>query len=122
MGSPISPLTANLFMEEVDVKALSSALHPPPVWLWYMDSNFDTQKAKHHQQLLQHINSQGPHIQFTLEEPNQDGIPPFLDTVVSPGSNNTLITTVYRKATHTDQYLHWHSNHFIIAKTVSSTL
>ena len=29
MGSPISPLIANLFMEEFEVKALQSAPHPP---------------------------------------------------------------------------------------------
>ena len=36
MGSPISPLIANLFMEEFEVKALSSCSHPPPydLGLW----------------------------------------------------------------------------------------
>ena len=38
----------------------------------------------------------GPHIQFTVEEPNQHGSLPFLDTKVTPGLNNTLSTTVYR--------------------------
>ena len=47
----------------------------------------------------------------------------FLDTKVTPGSNKTLITTVYRKPTHTDQYLHWDSNHFVAAKhSVYNTL
>ena len=47
---------------------------------------------------------------------DQDGSLPFLDTQVSPGPNNILITTVYMKPIHTDQYLHWDSNHFIGAK------
>ena len=42
--------------------------------------------------------------------------PPFLENKVKPGPNKTLITTVYRKPTHTDQYLQWDSNHFIAAK------
>ena len=47
----------------------------------------------------------------------------FWDTQVSPGPNNTLITTVYRKPTHRDQYLYWDSNHFIRAKySVFNTL
>ena len=29
MGSPISPLIANLFMEEFEVKSLSTVHHPP---------------------------------------------------------------------------------------------
>ena len=46
----------------------------------------------------------------------QEGALPFLYTLVSPGPHNTLVTTVYRKPTHTDQYLHWNSNHFITTK------
>ena len=65
----------------------------------------------------------GPTTQFTVEEPNQEGVLPFLDTLVSSGPNNTLITTVYRKHTHTNQYLHWDSNHFITAiNSVFTTL
>ena len=45
-----------------------------------------------------------------------DGSLPFLDTEVTPGPINTLITSVYRKPTHTDEYLHWYSNHFIGTK------
>ena len=73
--------------------------------------------------LLHHINSQDPHIQFTIKEPNQEGALPFLDTLVSPGPNNTLVTTVYRKPTCIDQYLSWDSNHFITAEnSVFNTL
>ena len=41
---------------------------------------------------------------------------PLLDTLVSLGPNNTIITSVYRKRTHTDKYLKWHSNHNLPAK------
>ena len=39
MASPISHITANLFMEEFDIKAISSA---PTFWLWfrYVDVTF----------------------------------------------------------------------------------
>ena len=47
------------------------------------------------------INSQDSHIQFTKGEPNQEGGLPFLDTLVSSGPNNRLVTSVYRKPTHT---------------------
>ena len=46
-----------------------------------------------------------------------------MDTLVTRESNNTFSTTVYRKPTHTDQYLHWDSNHHITAKqSVCNTL
>ena len=58
-----------------------------------------------------------------MEVSDQEGALPFLDTLVSPHPNNTLITTLYRKPTHTNQYLHWDSNHFIPGKnSVFNTL
>ena len=56
-------------------------------------------------------------------EPTQQGSLPFLDTLVTIQPDNTLSTSVYRKPTHTDQYLHWDSNHHITAKhSVYNTL
>ena len=116
MGSAISPLIALLFMEGLRSKPLPLA-HTPHLWLRFVNDIYVVQKAEHSQLLLQHINTQEPHIQFTMEEPNNtDGTLPFLDSQVTPGSNNTLITTFYRKPTHIDQHLHWDSNHFIGAK------
>ena len=89
----------------------------------YVDDMFVIQKAEHNHQLLQHINSADPHMQFTAKEPNIDGSIPFLDILVLPGPDNTLLTTVYRKLTHTDQYLHWDScNDLSIKDTVLNTL
>ena len=121
MGSPISPLIANIFMEEFDVKALSST-PPPSLWLRFVDDTCVINKAEHSEALLQHINSLDPHIQFTVE-PAQQGSLPFLDTLVTIEQDNTFNTSVYRKPTHTDQYLHWDSNHHITAKqSVFNTL
>ena len=114
-GSPISTLIANIFMEEFEVKALSSIPHPPSLWLRFVDDTFVINRAEHSQNLLHHINNQDPHIQFTVE-PTQQGSLPFLDTLVTIEPDNTFSTTVYRKPTHTDHYLHWDSNHHITAK------
>ena len=122
MGSPIIPLIANIFMEEFEVQALSSFPYPPSLWLRFVDDTFVINKAEHSQELLQHINNQDPHIQFTVEPTQQDSLP-FLDTLITIQPDNTLSTTVYRKPTHTDQYLHWDSNHHITAKqSVFNTL
>ena len=122
MGSPISPLIANIFMEEFEVKALSSIPHPSSLWLRFVDDTFVINRAEHSQDLLHHINNQEADIQFTVE-PTQQGSLPFLDTLVTIEPDNTFSTTVYRKPTHTDKHLHWDSNHHITAKqSVNNTL
>ena len=123
MGSPISFLIVNLFMEKFEVEALSTFPHTPKLWLRFVDDTFVITKTEHSQQLLQHITGQDPHIQFTVEEPSQQGTLPFLDTLVTIAPNHNFHTPVYRKPTHTDEYLHWDNNHFITAKqSVYNTL
>ena len=100
-------------MEEFEIKAINSFPHPIPLWLRFVDDTFVI--TKHRQALLQHINNQDPHIQFTMDLPTQ-GTLPFLDTLVTIETDNTLSTSVYRKPTHTDHYLYWDSNHHITAK------
>ena len=108
-------------MEEFEVKALSST-PPPSIWLRFVDDTFVINQAEHSQALVQHINSQDPNIQFTVE-PTQQGSLPFLYMLVTIEQDNTFSTSVYRKPTHTDQYLHWDSNHHITAKqSVFNTL
>ena len=51
-----------------------------------------------------------------MEDNKEDGPIPFLDTIVKPEADGTLSITVYRKPTHTDQYLQWDSHHHLSAK------
>ena len=66
MGFPINLLIANLFMEEFEPKAISSAPNLPRFWLRYIDDTFVNQQAEHSHQFLQLINSIDSHIQFTM--------------------------------------------------------
>ena len=52
--------------------------HKPHSWLRDIDDIFVIQEAEHSQQLLQHINTQDPDIEFTVEELHQVGSLPFL--------------------------------------------
>ena len=114
MGSPISTIVADLFKEKFEIKANNSAIQPSTLCFRYVDNTFVIQKAEH---------SINPHIQFTQETPDTKGSIPFLDTLVSPGPDNTLLTTVYRNHTHTDQCVHWDTHHKLSASySVFNTL
>ena len=63
-----------------------------------------------------HINSVDPAIKFTVEDNKEDGPITFLDTIVIPEADGSLSITVYRKPTHTDQYLQWDRHHHLSAK------
>ena len=116
MGSPVSPIVANLYMEYLEQKALSTAPHPPKFWGRYVDDTFVIHKEANKQGFLQHINSVDPAIRFTVEDNKEDGSIPFLDTIVKPEADGSLSITVYWKPTHTDQYLQWDSHHHLSAK------
>ena len=116
MGSPLSPIVANIFMESFEQQALDTAPHPPSLWKRYVDDTFVIQEEQHQEEFLQHINSIDPNITFTAETTRADGSMPFLDTLVTPQSDGSLATTVYRKSTHTNQYVQWDSHHAISNK------
>ena len=123
MGSPISPIIANIFMEAFEQRVITTALHPPRVWKRYVDDTLVVQQQKHQEEFLHHINTVDPSIQFTVEEAKEDGSIPFLDTIIRPEEDGRFTIGVYRKPTHTGLYLPWDSNHNIAAKySVINTL
>ena len=107
MGSPVSPIVANLYMECFERKALSSVINPPRAWFRFVDDTWVIQTQAHKQEFLDHINSMEPAIKFTVEGTHENGAIPFLDTLVTPLADNSLSFQVYQKPTHTDQYLQW---------------
>ena len=110
MGSSVSPVIANLYMENFEELALRTAPRPPSIWLRYVNDTFVVLHEYDVESFTEHINSIDQHIKFTIE-PEQNSLLPFLDTQIILNDDASIDTKVYRKPTHTDQYLNWFSNH-----------
>ncbi|XP_046567311.1 uncharacterized protein LOC124275715 [Haliotis rubra] len=109
-------------MTELEDKALLTSPIAPICWYREADDTFVVLKPNDNpEHLLNHLNSQHPRMQFTMEEESDNKLP-FLDVLVKK-EDNKLSTTVYRKPTHTDQYRHFTSNHALeVKKGIISTL
>ena len=65
--------------------------------------------------LTSHINNIDDHIQLTTEPETQDKLS-FLDLCVTVLDDTSTKITIYRKPTHTYQYLNFNSHHPLIHK------
>ncbi len=115
MGLPVSVTVANLVMEDIENKGISTYPSPPPFWKRFVDDIITALPKVSVQPFLNHINSIEETINFTIEL-ESNGELSFLDTIVNHNSNGTLSTTVFRKKTHTDKYLSFASHHRIAHK------
>ncbi|XP_072050102.1 uncharacterized protein [Amphiura filiformis] len=114
MGSPVSAIIANIFMEWLEQKAIANApiACRPKLWKRYVDDILEIIPKGTTQELTDHLNKADPtnNIKFTHEE-EAEGKIPFLDTLINRKEDGSVKTTVYRKKTHTDQYLNFASQH-----------
>ena len=121
MGSPVSPIVCNLYMEDYEERALATAPHPLRIWKRYAGDTFTVNKREYSQEFCDHLNSVDPeHIKWTSEvehgivsddEGKEEGTGTelkgeraiaFLDTLVVRQADGSVRTKVYWKDTYTD--------------------
>lgn len=108
MGSSVSVIAAELVMEDVEQRALNSFHCPIPYWKRYVDDTFTAVRRDLVEEFHQHLNGVQERIEFTKEIEENNKIA-FLDVEIQRESDGKFTTRVYRKPTHTGQYLHYDS-------------
>ena len=112
MGSPLSPIIADIFMEALETEVLNNITPAPTHWYRYVDDTFVVWPHGKDKLpgFLHQINSQHPNIRFTMEIEENNQLP-FLDVLVKKRDDGSLAHCVYRKPTHTNRYLNAASHH-----------
>ena len=96
-------------MQAYEYTAITMALHAPKVWEQVVYDVYSILQRTHLENFFHHINNLHENIKFTMEE-ERNGELAFLYTLLKQ-NNGEISVLVYRKPTHTDQYLHYSSHH-----------
>ena len=112
MGSCISPILSNLYMEFFETKLLPNIINNFSLtWYRYVDDVFAVLPDNIDlDAFLNSLNGLSSSIQFTIEKENNNCLP-FLDVLVMRNQNNRPGFKIYRKPTHSNLYIHAFSGH-----------
>ena len=112
MGSPVSAVIANLYMESFKQQAITSLSYTTPESgnRHHVDDTFTIMDHGNVENFLQHLNNQQPSIRFTMHTENDYNLV-YFDTTVSKTQNARLANGVYRNPTHTDQCSAYQDSH-----------
>ena len=111
MGSPLSPVLSNIYMEYFEKHLLPSIVDFEIIWFRYVDDVFAIiPNNVNIDAFLNSLNNLSHSIKFTTEKEANNCLP-FLDVQVMRGNNNRPCFKVYRKPTHSNLYIHAFSGH-----------
>lgn len=110
MGSPLSPIIATMVMDSLFDYVIPRLPFQPPFIKKYVDDVICAIPSDLINQVQAIFNSFNPHLQFTVEEEENNSIP-FLDTKIIRNENNILILDWYQKPTNSGRYINYYSHH-----------
>ena len=116
MGSPISPIVANIFMQDFEQKMLVSFEQAPRIWWRYVDDTLVVIKRDVLDEFFQYLNNFHVQIEFTLEKESECGEIQFLDCNIRRKDDGSIDTSVHRKGSHSNRYLAFDSEHPLSTK------
>ena len=107
MGLLLGSVLAGIFMVELERTILPTLREHMSPWKRYVDDTISYIEEESIEHVLSKLNGYHGNIELTYEIEN-DGKLPFLDVLVIR-KDYEVETTVYRKRTNNDIYLHWQS-------------
>ena len=108
MGSPLGPVLANVFMVHLEDTIVPKLEDCMPTWRRYVDDTFTLVRKGMKEKVINVLNSFHPNIKFTHEVESEQKIA-FLDVLLRNEENGKVQTSVYRKPTNNNIYIHWQS-------------
>jgi hypothetical protein len=114
MGGPLSCLLADIYMEDYEqqIQFELNSMRVQIDWLRYRDDTWFLWEYSLDDLhiFINYLNSLNSSIQWTFEV-EKDRTINFLDVLIKHEEDGSFTTTVYRKPTHSDRYLHFSSDH-----------
>lgn len=110
MGNPLSPIVAELVMEDLLDQAVEAVPFDIVFLKKYVDDLFLILPADKVEMVLNIFNQQDQHLQFTVEREEQNRLP-FLDMVAVRSENQTIKTEWYMKPIASGRFLNYRSLH-----------
>ncbi|XP_055527465.1 uncharacterized protein LOC129720078 [Wyeomyia smithii] len=110
MGSPLSPVLADIVLEDIITRALAELPFDLPFLRKYVDDLFLAIPKNCIETVLEVFNRQEQRLQFTIEI-EQDRKLPFLDMMVTRNENQSITTDWYCKPIASGRMLYFYSFH-----------
>lgn len=109
MGSPVSPVLADLVMEMLEENTIRKLKFRLPFYSRFVDDCMTSCPKGKSEELLEQFNQYDVNLQFTKEVENENKIP-FLDLLLIRQDNGEVKTNWYHKNTWSGRYLNYHSS------------
>ena len=107
MSSPLGPVSANIFMVELERNIIPTLSNYLSLWKRYVYDNICFIKLSFIDKVLETLNNYYENIEFTIQIETENKFS-FLDVLLIR-KNSLISTKVYRGNTNTDIYINWKS-------------
>lgn len=110
MGSPISPIIANMVLSDIEHKVLQTLSNTNFLYQRYVDDIILSAKPENINNILNTFNSYHTRLQFTLENENKQNSITFLDMLLIRKQDGSLQSNWFTKPIHSGRYINFFSH------------